>query len=96
MSNVSKAYEIAKEVYAGIGVDTDQALEKLKSIKISLNCWQGDDLNGFLFQEQSQNGGIQATGNYPGKARNCAELRQDVEKGNLSSNLALSIIGLFM
>ena len=80
MSNVSKAYEIAKEVYAGIGVDTDQALEKLKSIKISLNCWQGDDLNGFLFQEQSQNGGIQATGNYPGKARNCAELRQDVEK----------------
>ena len=67
MSNVSKAYEIAKEVYAGIGVDTDQALEKLKSIKISLNCWQGDDLNGFLFQEQSQNGGIQATGNYPGK-----------------------------
>ena len=80
MSNVSKAYEIAKEVYAGIGVDTDQALEKLKNIKISLNCWQGDDLNGFLFQEQSQNGGIQATGNYPGKARNCAELRQDVEK----------------
>ena len=80
MSNVSKAYEIAKEVYAGIGVDTDQALEKLKSIKISLNCWQGDDLNGFLFQEQSQNGGIQATGNYPGKAGNCAELRQDVEK----------------
>lgn len=48
MSNVSKAYEIAKEVYAGIGVDTDQALEKLKSIKISLNCWQGDDLNGFF------------------------------------------------
>ena len=47
MSNVSKAYEIAKEVYAGIGVDTDQALEKLKNIKISLNCWQGDDLNGF-------------------------------------------------
>lgn len=80
MSNVSKAYEIAKEVYARIGVDTDQALEKLKSIKISLNCWQGDDLNGFLFQEQSQNGGIQATGNYPGKAGNCAELRQDVEK----------------
>ena len=80
MSNVSKAYEIAKEVYARIGVDTDQALEKLKNIKISLNCWQGDDLNGFLFQEQSQNGGIQATGNYPGKARNCAELRQDVEK----------------
>ena len=80
MSNVSKAYEIAKEVYARIGVDTDQALEKLKNIKISLNCWQGDDLNGFLFQEQSQNGGIQATGNYPGKARNCAELRQDVER----------------
>ncbi len=45
MSNVSKAYEIAKEVYARIGVDTDQALEKLKNIKISLNCWQGDDLN---------------------------------------------------
>lgn len=80
MSNVSKAYEIAKEVYAGIGVDTDQALEKLKKIKISLNCWQGDDLNGFLFQDLALSGGIQATGDYPGKATTCAELRQDVEK----------------
>lgn len=80
MSNVSKAYEIAKEVYAEIGVDTDQALEDLKKIKISLNCWQGDDINGFLFQDQSLSGGIQATGDYPGKARNPFELRQDAEK----------------
>lgn len=80
MSNVSKAYEIAKEVYAEIGVDTDQALEDLKKIKISLNCWQGDDINGFLFQDQSLSGGIQATGDYPGRARNPFELRQDAEK----------------
>lgn len=80
MSNISKAYEIAKEVYAEIGVDTDQALEKLKKIKISLNCWQGDDINGFLFKDQSLNGGIQATGDYPGKAKTPAQLRQDVEK----------------
>lgn len=80
MSKVSQAYEIAKEVYAGLGVDTDQAMEKLKKIKISLNCWQGDDINGFLFQDQALSGGIQATGNYPGKARNPAELRQDVQK----------------
>ena len=80
MSNLSKAYEIAKEIYAEIGVDTDKALEKLKKIKISLNCWQGDDINGFLFKDQSLSGGIQATGDYPGKARTPAQLRQDVEK----------------
>lgn len=80
MNNLSKAYEIAKEIYAEIGVDTDQALEKLKKIKISLNCWQGDDINGFLFKDQSLSGGIQATGDYPGKAKTPAQLRQDVEK----------------
>ncbi len=80
MSNVTKAYELAKERYAQIGVDTDKALEKLAKIKISMHCWQGDDVNGFLFQDVALSGGIQTTGNYPGKARTPDELRQDIEK----------------
>ena len=80
MNNVTKAYELAKERYAQIGVDTDKALEKLGKIKISMHCWQGDDVNGFLFQDVALSGGIQTTGNYPGKARTPDELRQDIEK----------------
>ena len=77
---IEQAYALAKEQYAAIGVDTDQVMERLKEIPISLNCWQGDDLNGFLFQDIALSGGIQATGNYPGRATNAAQLRQDVEK----------------
>lgn len=79
-SSIIKAYELAKEAYAKIGVDTDSVLEKLKDIKISVNCWQGDDINGFLFQDIALSGGIQTTGNYPGKASTPAELRADIEK----------------
>jgi len=79
-SSVYKAYEMAKEVYAGIGVDTEAALKTLNSTEISLHCWQGDDCSGFENADSSLTGGIMATGNYPGRARTPAELRQDIEK----------------
>ena len=78
---VKKAYAIAREQYAGLGIDTDKALEKLKEIRISLHCWQADDVGGFETPDAALGGGgIQVTGNYPGKARNIAQLRQDIEK----------------
>ncbi len=80
MSKVTEAYGLAKERYAELGVDTGLAVEALEKIKISMHCWQGDDVKGFLFQDQELSGGIQATGNYPGAARNPAELRADIEK----------------
>ena len=73
-------YKYAKEKYAAIGVDTDAVLEKLKNIKISMQCWQGDDVEGFLFKDIALSGGIQTTGNYPGKARTPDELRADIDK----------------
>jgi L-rhamnose isomerase len=80
-NNLNQAYRIAKEQYAGFGVDTDAALKKLEAIPISLHCWQGDDVGGFeTAGAELSGGGIQATGNYPGKARSIAELRGDVEK----------------
>lgn len=77
---VQKSYEIAKERYAAIGVDVDTALEKLQKIQISIQCWQADDVTGFENLGNLGGGGIQATGNYPGKARNIDELRADIEK----------------
>ena len=77
--SILKNYEIAKEIYASIGVDTDAAIEKLKKTPISMHCWQGDDVNGFLFQDMALSGGIQTTGNYPGRARTAEELRADLE-----------------
>ncbi len=74
---IKKAYEIAKERYAAIGVDTDKAIALLEKTPISLHCWQADDVIGFE-NVTSLSGGIQTTGNYPGKARNIDELRQDV------------------
>lgn len=79
MMNNLKNYEIAKEIYASYGVDTDEAIKKLNEIKISLQCWQGDDVAGFLFKDQLLTGGIQVTGNYPNKARNIEELKNDLE-----------------
>jgi L-rhamnose isomerase len=76
---VEKAYALAKEQYAGFGVDTDAALKRLATVPISLHCWQGDDVGGFE-RDAALSGGIMATGNYPGKARNADELRGDVEK----------------
>lgn len=74
---VIKAYELAKERYAAIGVDTDKAIERLECIPISLHCWQADDVMGFE-RNESLSGGIQTTGNYPGRARNVDEVRQDI------------------
>ena len=78
--NIRKAYELAKEAYAGLGVDTDEVLRRLAQVKISIHCWQGDDIAGFLFKDQQLSGGIQVTGNYPGAATTVTELRQDIEK----------------
>ena len=72
-------YESAKKIYGNIGIDTDKVLEILKNIKISLHCWQGDDITGFD-QDGPLTGGIQVTGNYPGKARNPKELMEDISK----------------
>lgn len=77
--NAEQTYLYAKAVYAAIGVDTDAAIEKLKEIPVSLHCWQGDDVTGFD-HEGPLTGGIQATGNYPGKARTPEELMQDMDK----------------
>jgi len=79
MSNIEKNYQAAKEQYAAIGVDTDKALKNMEKLVISLHCWQGDDVAGFE-GEGELTGGIQATGNYPGKARNAKELRADMTK----------------
>jgi len=72
-------YEQAKEIYAKLGGDTDKAIETLKNIPVSLHCWQGDDVTGFD-HEGPLTGGIQTTGNYPGKARNYKELMADMDK----------------
>lgn len=72
-------YEEAKQMYAGLGVDTDKALETLKKIPISMHCWQGDDVTGFD-HEGPLTGGIQATGDYPGKARTPKELMADIDQ----------------
>jgi L-rhamnose isomerase len=78
---VKKAYEIAREQYGAIGVDVDAAIEKMKGVNISLHCWQTDDVGGFEAPGAAlSGGGIQATGNYPGKATTIAEVKADLEK----------------
>ncbi|MEJ5188196.1 MAG: L-rhamnose isomerase, partial [Breznakiellaceae bacterium] len=76
-TSIEKAYEIAKEIYASYGVDTDQAITQTLAVPLSLHCWQGDDVVGFEGSDSLSGGGILATGNYPGRARNGDELRQD-------------------
>lgn len=76
--STAKAYELAKEQYAAIGVDTDKAVEKLSTIPISIHCWQGDDVAGFEKADGGPDGGIAATGNYPGKAKTPEQLRKDL------------------
>ena len=78
-SNLQSAYSLAKEHYAALGVDTEQALASLENVSISLHCWQGDDVGGFENPGGDLTGGIAATGNYPGKARNADELRKDLD-----------------
>ncbi|MBU5363819.1 L-rhamnose isomerase [Enterococcus devriesei] len=78
--SVKERYEDAKARYAEIGVDTDAALKKLQDVKISMHCWQGDDVKGFLNPDGELTGGIMATGDYPGAAHTPDQLRQDIEK----------------
>ena len=75
----NNAYEIARERYAALGIDTEKVLEQLQNFHLSMHCWQADDVAGFE-SAGDLSGGIQATGNYPGKARNVDELRADILK----------------
>ena len=78
--NVEKSYALARERYAGVGVNVGKALKTLAQIPISLHCWQGDDVGGFENFGGTLGGGLVATGNYPGKARTPDELRADLDK----------------
>src|SRR3954468_9709602 len=80
MPSVEKSYQLARERYAELGVDTGQAMAVLRTVPISLHCWQGDDVTGFENLNTGLTGGIAATGNYPGKARTPEELRGDLDK----------------
>ncbi|MCF0199173.1 MAG: L-rhamnose isomerase [Bacteroidaceae bacterium] len=75
---INQAYAVARERYAEWGVDTEQVLRQLQDFHLSMHCWQADDVAGFEVQAGAMSGGIQSTGNYPGKARNIDELRSDV------------------
>ncbi len=77
---IHQAYEIAKERYAELGVDTEKVLQQLQDFHLSMHCWQADDVKGFEVQAGDMSGGIQSTGNYPGAARNINEVRADVLK----------------
>lgn len=80
-SAVEKAYVLARDRYTELGVDVESALASLKSLSLSLPCWQGDDIRGFeKTEEAAHSGGIQVTGNYPGRARTVEELRMDLKK----------------
>ena len=79
--SIERSYELAKEQYASMGVDTDAAIEKMNNVAISLHCWQTDDVGGFETPDaELSGGGIQATGNYPGKATSIEQVRKDLEK----------------
>jgi len=85
-NRINKSYELAKDAYAQIGVDTDVVMDRLSKIAVSLHCWQGDDVSGFERADaELGGGGIQATGNYPGKAHTIDQLRTDLD-------MALSLI----
>ena len=77
---INQAYELAKERYASIGIDTEKVLSHLQDFHLSMHCWQADDVKGFEVQAGALSGGIQSTGNYPGAARNIDELRADILK----------------
>ena len=76
---MSVSYEIAKEKYARLGIDTEAVIERLGSVDIAMHCWQGDDVSGFD-SDAALSGGIQTTGNYPGRARTPDELMADIDK----------------
>ncbi|HCI54700.1 MAG TPA: L-rhamnose isomerase, partial [Bacteroidales bacterium] len=100
-ADIEKTYNIAKEQYSELGVDTDAVLEQMKNIPISLHCWQADDVGGFEKPDaELAGGGLQVTGNFPGKAKNIDQMRKDLDKvmsilpGKLRLNLH-SIYGEF-
>lgn len=74
------SYQEAKQAYGAIGIDTDAAIARLKEVPISLHCWQGDDVKGFDQKDAALTGGIQTTGNYPGRARTPEELMADIDQ----------------
>jgi L-rhamnose isomerase len=84
-SSIEQAWTLAKERFAQLGIDAEAAIKQLDTLPVSIHCWQGDDVAGFENPEGNLTGGIQATGNYPGKARNAQQLRADLE-------LAISMI----
>jgi L-rhamnose isomerase len=94
---IQKSYELAKEQYAGIGVNSDDVLNTMGKLSISLHCWQTDDVSGFEDPDAGLSGGIQATGNYPGKARTIEEARADLEKvySLLPGNHRLSLHAIY-
>jgi len=79
-TQINQAYEYAKARYAELGINVEKAVEQLDKLSISLHCWQADDVIGFENGDGELTGGIQATGNYPGKARTMSELRSDIDK----------------
>ncbi|SHF32900.1 L-rhamnose isomerase [Mariniphaga anaerophila] len=80
-TQIEKAYQLAKEQYAAIGVEAEKAIDKMKEVVISLHCWQTDDVGGFEKPDAAlSGGGIQTTGNYPGKAKTIGQMRADLEK----------------
>ena len=91
-NKILKAYEAARERYAELGVDTDKAIAQLEQVPISLHCWQTDDVVGFE-RNVALSGGIQTTGNYPGRARNVDEVRKDIieVKSLLAGNHRLNL-----
>lgn len=79
MSKIEQSYQLAKEQYASLGVDTEEALKKLELLPVSMHCWQGDDVLGFEKGAGALTGGILTTGNYLGRARTAEELRADLD-----------------
>ena len=96
-SVINKAYELARERYGTLDVDTEKAMELLNKVSLSMHCWQADDVGGFENQGGELTGGIQVTGNYPGKARNIDELRADVLKAKslIAGNHRLSLHAIY-
>jgi L-rhamnose isomerase len=80
MMSINENFELAKQAYAKWGVNVEEVIEKLKNVPISIHCWQGDDVGGFEVNQNELSGGIDVTGNYPGKATNPEELRSDLDK----------------
>jgi L-rhamnose isomerase len=77
--SITKAYELAREMFAETGVDVDKAIERVDAVPISMHCWQGDDVHGFEQPDGELSGGIQVSGNHPGRARSAVELRADLD-----------------